>query len=98
MAETLILRRFSPLLSGYGAYYSNRDCRIPDRWAVTEQKRNSEALAEAMKGLVERVAMKIVALPKQQRTAQYAIVRRTLRDTAEKLGFGGKDAESFAEL
>jgi hypothetical protein len=47
---------------------------------------------------VQRVAMKIVSLPKEQRTEQYAVVRRTLEASIKKHGVEGDAATKWLDL
>jgi hypothetical protein len=53
---------------------------------------------EASIGFVQRVAMKIVSLPKEQRTEQYAVVRRNLEASIKKHGVEGDAATKWLDL
>ena len=47
---------------------------------------------DATIGAVQRIAMKIVALPKERREAQYDTVRRNFEESIRRFGFEGNAA------
>jgi hypothetical protein len=58
-----------------------------------EQKR----MLDATLGAVQRIAMKIVELPREQRAAQYAVVRRNFAESIDKFGIEGAAADQWLD-
>jgi hypothetical protein len=58
-----------------------------------EQQRNLDAIV----GAVQRIAMHIVTLPKNQRAEQYAAVRRTFEESIQEFGVEDETADKWLD-
>jgi hemoglobin-like flavoprotein len=54
--------------------------------------------SEQLKGMVERMAMKLVSLPIEQRAEHYKIVRESLREAAQVFNQPPELTEQFVDL
>jgi hypothetical protein len=57
--------------------------------------REQEEAVAATVGAIQRIAMAIVALPKEQRTAHYALVRRQFEAAITEFGIEGAMAHAW---
>jgi hypothetical protein len=60
---------------------------------MPEQQRNLDTTV----GAVQRIAMHIVTLPKNQRAEQYAAVRRTFEESIQKFRVDGETAHKWLD-
>jgi len=60
---------------------------------IPEQQRNLDATV----GAVQRIALHIVTLPKNQRADQYAAVRRTFEESIQEFGVEGETAHKWLD-
>ena len=60
---------------------------------IPEQQRNLDATV----GAVQRIALHIVTLPKNQRAEQYAAVRRTFEESIQEFGVKGETAHKWLD-
>lgn len=54
-----------------------------------------EALAAATVGAIQRIAMALVQLPKEERAAQYPLVRRSFETALKECGIKGAIADEW---
>ena len=64
---------------------------------MDELTREQEEAVAATVGAIQRIAMAIVELPKEQRTAHYAMVRRKLEAVMMEVGIEGCHGACVAE-
>jgi hypothetical protein len=64
---------------------------------MDELTREQEEAVAATVGAIQRIAMAIVALPKEQRTAHYALVRRQFEAAITEFGIEGAMAHAWLE-
>ena len=62
---------------------------------MDELTREQEEAVAATVGAIQRIAMAIVALPKEQRTAHYALVRRQFEAAITEFGIEGAMAHAW---
>ncbi len=62
---------------------------------MDELTSEQEEAVAATVGAIQRIAMAIVALPKEERAAHYAIVRRNFEAAITEFGIGGAMAHSW---
>ena len=62
---------------------------------MDELTQEQEEAVAATVGAIQRIAMAIVALPKEQRTAHYALVRRQFEAAITEFGIEGAMAHAW---
>ena len=62
---------------------------------MDELTREQEEVVAATVGAIQRIAMAIVELPKEQRTAHYAMVRRKLEAVMMEVGIEAATAHAW---
>jgi hypothetical protein len=62
---------------------------------VDELTREQEEAVAATVGAIQRIAMAIVALPREERAAHYALVRRNFEAAITEFGIGGAMAHAW---
>jgi hypothetical protein len=58
---------------------------------MSDPTATQQAAIEASVGSAQRIAMRIIALPKEQREAALEIVRRNYADAIKRAGFGDSE-------
>jgi hypothetical protein len=64
---------------------------------MDELTREQEEAVAATVGAIQRIAMAIVALPKEQRAAHYALVRRQFEAGITEFGIEGDMAQAWLD-
>jgi hypothetical protein len=57
-----------------------------------------QEIIEHTVGAIQRIAMYIVTLPREQRSEQYAVVRGNFAESIKKFGVEGKAADKWLNL
>ena len=68
--------------------------RVPGKeWSLDELMPDEEQTAEA----VQRMAMALLDLPREERVAQYPLIRRNFEAALRECGIGGADADAWLD-